>query len=624
MIRWRLTYLLFVMHIVCYAQINDVDYFKTKLREYRYSKYLDSSRIYFNKGLEIALKKKDSLTIFYLYKKMGDAYEHHQYIDSTLMMYDMCDTYIPKGNYKLKSFLLNDRAYTYQLLYDYDKSAELTLEALKMAERSGDKREIASVSVSLAEGFSNLQMNKQAEQYYMHAIKFAQFALDTAMLSYAHRYYGVHLINNKNFSLGYFNLTEALKFSKSLDDSISIAFVWHHFVDYFWHSKQTDSCFYYAKKAEGIWERRAEYIDYSVVCAQQGRCYLELGKYKEAEIYFKKAEKYIRSDLYFNEKLYSSMACLYDKKGNAKLAFDYLLKAKNLATTIKENESKAKLMSLRIKFETDQKETLILREKQKSEAIGLDAQNKTAQRNTILLILFFVLLSLGIIVFAYVKIKRKNDLLHKSNNDLENLAHQKQILLKEVHHRVKNNLTTLKSLLFLQAKASDNTEVKLVLEECQLRIQSMALIHQNLYEEGGKETVEFHQFIEQLFEALKLSFNPVDTEVNVEIQSNQVSLDISLALFLGLVLNELVTNSYKYAFKNKTKGKISLNLLHEHGKFIVTYYDDGIGLPNGFNETTEGFGFKLIRILTQQINAKLDYTYTNHLSTFTIIIDDDK
>jgi two-component sensor histidine kinase len=318
------------------------------------------------------------------------------------------------------------------------------------------------------------------------------------------------------------------------------------------------------------------------------------------------------------------MAYLYDRKGNAKLAYDYLLKAKNLATTIKEKESKAKLMSLRIKFETDQKETLIQKERQKNEAISIDAQNKTSQRNTISLVLFFVVLSLGIIVIAYLNIKRKNELLHKSNSELENLAHQKQILLKEVHHRVKNNLTTLKSLLFLQAKASDNAEVKLVLEECQLRIQSMALIHQNLYEEGGKETVEFYQFIEQLFEALKLSFNPVNTEVEVNLQSNQVSLDISLALFLGLVLNELVTNSYKYAFKNKTTGKISLNLAHENGKFVVTYYDDGIGLPNGFNETTEGFGFKLIRILTQQINAKLDYTYINHLATFTIIIDDAK
>ena len=279
-------------------------------------------------------------------------------------------------------------------------------------------------------------------------------------------------------------------------------------------------------------------------------------------------------------------------------------------------------MSLRIKFETDQKETLIQKERQKNEAISIDAQNKTSQRNTISLVLFFVVLSLGIIVIAYLNIKRKNELLHKSNSELENLAHQKQILLKEVQQRMKNNLTTLKSLLFLQAKASDNAEVKLVLEECQLRIQSMALIHQNLYEEGGKETVEFYQFIEQLFEALKLSFNPVDTEVEVNLQSNQVSLDISLALFLGLVLNELVTNSYKYAFKNKAKGKINLNLVHENGKFVVTYYDDGIGLPKGFNETTEGFGFKLIRILTQQINAKLDYTYINHLSTFTIIIDD--
>ena len=93
---------------------------------------------------------------------MGDAYEHHKYIDSTFKMYDICEKYIPVNNNKLKSFLLNDKAYTYTLLFDYDKAAELTLQALALAKKSGNKREIASTSISFAEGFSTMNLNKQA------------------------------------------------------------------------------------------------------------------------------------------------------------------------------------------------------------------------------------------------------------------------------------------------------------------------------------------------------------------------------------------------------------------------------------------------------------------------------
>ncbi len=615
---------LFCLFIFTLNAGNDLTFLVSKIKDYRYTKHLDSAKFYFAKALPIALKKSDSITVFYCYKYLGDAYEQHQHYDSTLLMYDYCEKFIPKNDLKLTPFLLGDKAYTYQLLYDYDKSTELTLQALKLATKLGDKRRIASLSISVAEGFSELNLNKQAEEYYVNAIHYSKQTKDTLMLYESHKYYGAYFLNNKQFDFAYLNFIEAEGFAIALKDSISMAYVWQHLADYYWYKKNTDTSFYFAKKAEIIWERRAEYLDLSAVYLQQAKFYLQLNKYKQAEIFLLKTEKLIKQDLYFNEEFYSCYSELYSKTNRNKLAYNYLIKAKLCGQQIHENERLAKTTSLRLKFEADQKEIIIKQEKDKKLIAQLDAQVKQNQRNIAYIILITVIIALAIVVVAYQKIKNKNQLLNTSNNKLHNLASQKQILLKEVHHRVKNNLTTLKSLLFLQAKASDNAEVKLILEECQLRIQSMALIHQNLYEEGGKETVEFHQFIEQLIEALKLSFNTVVTQVEVEIKSNKVSLDISLALFLGLVLNELVTNSYKYAFKNKTKGKISLNIAHENEKIIVTYYDDGVGLPNGFTETTEGFGFKLMRILTQQINAKLDYSYANHLSTFIIIIDDAK
>ncbi len=443
----KTTYLFICLNIVIHAQTNtSLSFYQNKLKEYRYSKYLDSSHYYFKKALPIAISKKDSVTLFDLYKYLGDAYEHHQHIDSTLMMYDSCAKYTPVHNLKLKSFLLHDRSYTYQLLYDYDKSTQLTMQALKIAEQSKDNRQVASVSISVADGFSNLKMSRQAEYYYLYAITFAQFAQDTFLLSQAHRNYGVHLLNEKNYDDAFLNLNEANKFSVALNDSISMAYVWHHLATYYWQKKETDLALELAKKAERVWERRAEYIDLRSVCLQQGTFYLELSNYKQATFYLKKAEKYVKSDLYFNSDLYTQFATLYNKTNNKELAYNYLLQAKTLNEKIKEKENKAKVMSLRIKFEADQKETIIQQQKEKSKLLSVDAKNKTFQRNSIALLLLLSALLLILIAFAYYKIKRKNDLLRQSNNDLDSLASQKQLLLKEIHHRVKNNLTNLSSI----------------------------------------------------------------------------------------------------------------------------------------------------------------------------------
>jgi two-component sensor histidine kinase len=152
----------------------------------------------------------------------------------------------------------------------------------------------------------------------------------------------------------------------------------------------------------------------------------------------------------------------------------------------------------------------------------------------------------------------------------------------------------------------------------------MAYVHQNLYEEAENEQVDFYTYIEQLFAFLELSYKKENKLIEVEIERNEVKLDISMAIFIGLVLNELATNSYKYAFEKQQSGKISLSINKLNKKLEIIYSDNGCGLPIGFNENTAGFGFKLIRILVDQINGKLDYSYANHAATFKISIDNEQ
>ena len=179
--------LLFTLTNFVNAQEN-LPLYKSKIEQYKYSKYFDSTKFYFKKALPIALKNNDTLSVFYLYKSMGDGYEHHLFRDSTLLMYDFCEKFIPRKNTKLKSFLLNDRAYTYDLLHDYEMATQLRLKALKIAEKSGNKDQIANIMTNLADGLSKLNLNNDAEKYYNKAIEISKLSKRVELVEYSHRY----------------------------------------------------------------------------------------------------------------------------------------------------------------------------------------------------------------------------------------------------------------------------------------------------------------------------------------------------------------------------------------------------------------------------------------------------
>ena len=197
---------------------------------------------------------------------------------------------------------------------------------------------------------------------------------------------------------------------------------------------------------------------------------------------------------------------------------------------------------------------------------------------------------------------------------------QKEILIQEVHHRVKNNLTFLKSLLYLRADETDDKEVSLVLDECQARIHSMALVHQNLYDVDDATEVDFESFLKELFVELEIMFDQDTNHIDLVVKANNLKVDMKLSVFLGLIINEMITNSFKYAFNDGAKGRIDI-VLRDNGKtFELRYADNGVGLPEGYGlQTSTGFGFKLINILLNQVDGQISYL-KNELSTFLVVI----
>jgi PAS domain S-box-containing protein len=185
--------------------------------------------------------------------------------------------------------------------------------------------------------------------------------------------------------------------------------------------------------------------------------------------------------------------------------------------------------------------------------------------------------------------------------------HEKEVLLREIHHRVKNNLQVISSLFTLQSRNVKDETILNILKDSQHRIQSMALIHEKIYQSDSLVRVPFDQYIRELSMDIMQSYQTVAAHVNLRFELEAVKLDIDTAIPCALILNELISNSLKHAFSGRDSGTLTLCLsCPEPTKLCVAVCDDGVGLPDeSLLQTSKSLGLRLVRILTQQLTGEV-------------------
>ncbi|MCX7220445.1 MAG: PAS domain S-box protein [Burkholderiales bacterium] len=193
---------------------------------------------------------------------------------------------------------------------------------------------------------------------------------------------------------------------------------------------------------------------------------------------------------------------------------------------------------------------------------------------------------------------------------------EKDLLLGEIHHRVKNNLQVVHSLLSLQSSMINDVAVKGMLMDSQNRIQSMALIHQTLYQSNNFARVDFGDFLEALVPNLINSYVIDQQRIALKIDAGSVYLPINSAIPCGLLINELITNALKHGFKENRQGQISVSLSSRDNKQILLVVSDtGVGIADGLDiENTETLGLRLVSLLSQQLNGILSIQRCNPTS----------
>ncbi|MFI5155605.1 MAG: histidine kinase dimerization/phosphoacceptor domain -containing protein [Chitinophagales bacterium] len=206
----------------------------------------------------------------------------------------------------------------------------------------------------------------------------------------------------------------------------------------------------------------------------------------------------------------------------------------------------------------------------------------------------------GIIYYLYRKQKNKNALIRFQADELKTL-------MKEIHHRVKNNLQIISSLLDLQSMMVKDEQASQAIKEGRNRVHSMALIHQNLYGEKDVMAIAVDEYINSLAQNLFNSYNVQQGQVEFETDIERMKLDVDTIIPIGLMLNELISNSLKHAFEKNEKGWIRLTLKKDEGDLLMQVQDSGRGFPKSDNSSrSTAFGMRMIRIFAQKLKADLN------------------
>jgi two-component sensor histidine kinase len=183
---------------------------------------------------------------------------------------------------------------------------------------------------------------------------------------------------------------------------------------------------------------------------------------------------------------------------------------------------------------------------------------------------------------------------------------EKDVLLKEIHHRVKNNMQIISSLLRLQSREVEDEKTRRIFEISQNRIRSIALIHETLYQSGDLSRIDFSSYIRRLTTHLLSIYRPKGTSLRLNLDVQEVFLDINRAIPCGLIINELVSNAMKHAFTLDKGGEICVRLVEMGGVFNLVVKDNGAGFPKGMDfKKTDSLGLQIVSDLVQQLGGDI-------------------
>lgn len=306
---------------------------------------------------------------------------------------------------------------------------------------------------------------------------------------------------------------------------------------------------------------------------------------------------------YYSRLAHRSLANYYAKTGNYREAYDHYVKYAAYNDTVQTDRLQKNTQELELRYRTRENAQQILLLSEQRKAAVLENENKEnllgRQRNWLVLV---VLISLVIVLGALLLLQRYRA-QRRQSAQLKQLVGEKDLLLREIHHRVKNNLQLVSSLLSLQ----EDTGGKESLRQNQERIHTLSLLHEQLYQSTDLKAISFRDYVETLVAHISRTFAQQDAQIQVRCAVDDGEFDIDQLVPCGLIINELATNAFKYAFP-EGKGILSVSMTRDGNQCTLIVADDGIGMSEPFTATRKTLGLRLVQGLTRQLRGTVQFS----------------
>lgn len=517
---------------------------------------------------------------------------------------------------------LNQIGVIHKELNNYSEAITMYHEAYEIARRNGKAKKMAATCVNLGVVLKNQQKYAEAINYYHKAEEIFLIENDNNGLADIYNNLGTVYRNQKNYKAALRNFEKAIHHRTLSGKLDRLSYTYNNLGIVYTEQNDFNKAKEFLTKAE---KEKLKYHDYKSLASTYinfSEVYLAQKNTDQYYHYAQMAEKYARMfgqfELVRVVKLNNSQ--FEAATGNYKGAYEELSELYLDIDTLDLQSQKVLTTVLQAKFSDRQKSTEI---SQLSESNSLLEREKKAlerEKNrtlSLIYILLFVLLFLVFILILLFKnqkalrinqqeLRKTNDELIKTTLSIE----EKETLLKEIHHRVKNNLQIIKSLIRLQKDTIEDERMDAILLEFEQRVASMALVHESLYRSKDLASVNVREYFESLVRDLVEAYN-LDKSIITKLDIYNGSLGIDTLIPLGLLTNEIISNALKYAFTGRENGIITVDLKKiSEEELVLIIGDDGIGFDFELErDTSNTLGTELIVALVEQLDG--EYTFTS-------------
>jgi two-component system, sensor histidine kinase PdtaS len=588
----------------------------------------DSALYYANQALAMAQKVDSSLLIFYAYRAIGSIYEDNNQLQDAKTAYAAALTL---ANTRLQNdeqlTIYTDWAIIHKKLGQYTIAQDFHLRAIKQAEKTAHWEMAEDNYHGLGTLYAMLSDFDQSVSYYLASIKAAEKWGNQAGIVFSQQNISSTYLKAKSYDRALQNIEKTYQLALKLGDSLRLASVLRVYGNIKTALGDYHDALIKHEAAKVIFEKIHNEECLAESYLSLGDVHFKWGNYTKAEEYFSNCTKkvdflgnYARAECFnkygklfqaqaktplaiaafqqslnltdtlgFNEiarENHLALASIFSEQKIADLAYEHLKMADKLGEELFQEKNQKSLVEAQFKFDVEKRD------------IQIDAQQQQlSQFNLIRWILICGLLALAtVLYYTWKQMRAKQD----ANN-------RNELIIKELHHRVKNNMQTIASMMRLQARQAQDPLVSAILLENKARLETFSMLHQQLYVSDNIETLNLQPFIQDIIEKVRYSNGLDNTQLKTHLRLENTALNVETALSVGLILNELLTNSLKYAYPSLNKSKpleINIDILKDR----FHYADNGEDLPLDFDfKNNAGFGIQFIASFAHQIKGKYKF-----------------